>query len=160
MATEIERKFLLKTDAWRDSVIQSTEFHQGYLSSNAASSVRVRIEGEQANINVKGAVIGVARPEYEYSIPLQDAQELLTNLCEQPQVQKIRHIVPCQNSSGESLTWEIDEFLGDNQGLVVAEIELTHVDQAFPQPDWLGEEVSSDIRYYNSCLAKAPYNTW
>lgn len=165
---EIERKFLLLNDDWRSDVIQSTHFHQGYLSSNPKSSVRIRIEGDMANINIKSATIGMSRAEYEYAIPLAEAKQLLDTLCEQPQISKTRHIVAAhadtsaENSAenGAPLTWEIDEFHGDNAGLIVAEIELSDETQAFLKPAWLGQEVTDDIRYYNSCLAKHPYCEW
>ena len=155
MATEIERKFLLKNDLWRDSVVKYIFFKQGYLVGSEKASVRVRIEGEQANMNVKSATLGVTRKEYEYSIPLEDAQELLNNLCQQPLIEKIRHYVYVGDHE-----WEIDEFKGDNQGLIVAEIELKDEMEEFNKPEWLGQEVSHEKKYYNSLLAKQPYKNW
>ena len=155
MATEIERKFLLKDDSWRDSADNGVPFRQGYLLGSEHASVRVRIEGERANINIKSATLGVYRQEYEYPIPLDDARELLDTLCEKPQIEKVRHHLHLGDH-----TWEIDVFAGDNAGLVVAEIELGSEDEPFERPPWLGEEVSHDTRYYNVCLVKHPYCDW
>ncbi len=155
MATEIERKFLLKDDSWREAAGAGTRFRQGYLIGAEKASVRVRIEGERANINIKSATLGIERQEYEYPIPLTDAEELLDTLCEQPQIEKRRYHVPY----GDHL-WEVDVFAGDNVGLVVAEVELGAEDEAFEVPPWAGEEVSHDTRYYNVCLVKYPYSEW
>ncbi len=155
MATEIERKFLLKNDAWRDDVVKHIEFKQGYLVGSEKASVRIRIEGDKANINIKGATLGIVRSEFEYEIPLQDANELLDGLCDQPFIDKVRHYVYIGKHE-----WEIDEFKGENQGLVVAEIELADENEAFDKPLWLGDEVSSDKRYYNSMLVKNPFKNW
>ena len=155
MATEIERKFLLTSDSWRDDADAGTHFRQGYLIGAERASVRVRIEGERANINIKSATLGVERMEYEYPIPLVDAMELLDTLCEQPQIEKTRYHVPF----GDHL-WEVDVFAGDNEGLVVAEVELKSTDEAFAMPPRAGEEVSHDTRYYNVCLVKHPYKDW
>lgn len=155
MPVEIERKFLVVSDSWRDAVMRSVPFHQGYLSNNKQASVRVRVEGEQANINIKGMTIGVQRPEYEYPIPLDEAQTLLDTLCLRPTISKTRHYVTV-----EQYVWEVDEFHGDNAGLIVAEIELGAVDEAFTLPDWAGDEVSDQERYYNVCLIKHPYSQW
>lgn len=155
MATEIERKFLLRNDSWRDSADAGTRFRQGYLIGAERASVRVRIEGDAANINIKSATLGIERQEYEYSIPLADARELLDTLCEQPQIEKTRYHVPY----GDHL-WEVDVFAGANAGLVVAEVELKHADEPFAMPPWAGEEVSHDTRYYNVCLVKHPYCEW
>ncbi len=155
MATEIERKFLLRDESWRDIANSGTRFRQGYLIGAERASVRVRIEGEQANLNIKSATLGIHRQEFEYPIPLEEAEELLDTLCEQPQIIKTRYLVPY----GEH-TWEIDVFDGDNVGLVVAEVELAAEDEAFERPSWIGEEVSGDTRYYNVCLVKHPYKDW
>jgi len=155
MGTEIERKFLVSSDDWRRAADSGTAFRQGYLIGAKKASVRVRIEGEQANLNIKSATLGVRRMEYEYPIPLAEAQEMLDTLCEQPQIEKVRYRVPC-----EGHTWEIDVFAGENEGLVVAEIELQAEDEVFSRPAWLGEEVSGDTRYYNVCLVTHPYREW
>jgi adenylate cyclase len=155
MPLEIERKFLVKGDAWRAQTVRRTAMDQGYLSGEGGrASVRVRLEGEAARLNIKAAVLGTTRAEYEYAIPFEEAQEILRSLCV-GRVVKTRHYV----ESG-ALTWEIDEFHGDNQGLVVAEIELRHEAQTFDCPDWLGEEVTEDRRYYNHHLALHPYQSW
>ena len=155
MAIEIERKFLVVGNAWRSEVSKSVELGQGYLSQEAGrASVRVRVEADRATLNIKAAVVGSARAEYEYAIPLAEGRELLETLCI-GRLQKIRHYV-----ERDGVTWEIDEFLGDNAGLIVAEIELGRVDQAFPRPSWLGRELTEDRRYYNHHLALHPYRTW
>ena len=155
MAIEIERKFLLRDESWRDAADAGTRFRQGYIVGAERASVRVRIEGDRANLNIKSATLGIHRQEYEYPIPLQEAEELLDTLCEQPQISKTRYLVPYGNH-----TWEIDVFDGDNAGLVVAEVELESEDEPFERPPWLGEEVSGDTRYYNVCLVKHPYREW
>lgn len=155
MATEIERKFLVISDTWRLQVQRSEQFRQGYLSNNPTASVRIRIENDQANLNIKGMTIGVTRPEYEYAIPLQDAQELLSTLCLPPLIEKTRHYI---DYAGK--VWEVDEFHGDNQGLVVAEVELNEANEAFELPDWAGKEVSHEPRYYNVRLTQYPYRQW
>ena len=155
MAIEIERKFLLKSADWRTQVSQHSSIRQGYLSRDAQSAVRIRISDSKANINIKSTRDGVYRLEYEYDIPLQDAEELLKLVAHRPLIEKIRHIVHWGDHR-----WEIDEFFGDNDGLVVAEVELADVDEVFERPPWLGEEVSTDARYYNSNLSKVPYHSW
>jgi len=155
MAIEIEKKFLLRNDDWRQQADAGTAFKQGYLLGSDKASVRVRIEGEQANINIKSATLGITRQEFEYTIPLNDAEELLASLCEKPLIEKTRYHVTHDNH-----LWEIDVFEGDNAGLVVAEIELKAEDENFFKPDWLGNEVSDDHRYYNVCLVKHPFCDW
>lgn len=155
MGTEIERKFLLRDESWRQAADEGTPFRQGYLIGAEKASVRVRIEGERANLNIKSATLGVYRQEYEYPIPLADAEELLDTLCERPQIEKTRYLV----RHGDH-TWEIDVFAGDNEGLVVAEVELESEDESFELPAWAGDEVSGDSRYYNVCLVKHPYREW
>jgi adenylate cyclase len=155
MATEIERKFLLKDDSWQTHADQGTPYSQGYLVGSKHASVRVRLEGEHAFINIKSATIDITRQEFEYEIPVNDANELLETLCEKPLISKTRYHV-----NYDKHTWEIDVFAGDNEGLVVAEIELKDKDEAFTKPGWLGEEVSDDIRYYNVNLVKHPFKDW
>ncbi len=155
MPIEIERKFLLHDDSWRLKADAGTVMRQGYLSNNSKSSIRVRIEGEQANLNIKSSTPGTVRSEYEYAIPVCDAEELLANLCHESIIEKIRYHV---EFSG--FIWEIDVFSGANMGLVVAEIELSEIGQNFFRPAWLGCEVSDEIRYYNSHLAGYPYLDW
>lgn len=153
MGVEIERKFLLASDAWRAGAV-GTEYRQGYLSRDPARTVRVRVAGEQAFLTIKGRNEGISRAEFEYAIPLADALALLP-LCEGPLIEKVRYRIP----QGD-LCWEIDEFLGQNAGLTVAEIELPTADTPFERPAWLGYEVSGDPRYYNSSLSKTPYSEW
>lgn len=152
MATEIERKFLVVGTKWR----QGTEvpFSQGYLNRDKERTVRVRIAGKVAFLTVKGITTGATRSEFEYQIPVADAEHLL-KLSDGPVVEKVRRVIEHEGS-----TWEIDEFLGENAGLVVAEIELEAEGQAFTKPEWLGREVTDDPRYFNSSLATHPYSRW
>lgn len=161
MGIEIERKFLVVGDGWREAAHEATRMAQGYLNDAVAvadgrehCSVRVRIAGEQAFLNIKSREIGPSRQEFEYPLPLADARALLSMSCG-GRIDKIRHYV----KEGEHL-WEVDEFLGDNFGLIVAEIELGSVDESFPLPDWAGIEVTELSRYYNLSLAKYPYKHW
>jgi adenylate cyclase len=155
MAHEIEHKFLVRDDSWRKEVYRSVPMQQGYLVSDKTCSVRIRIAGATAHLNIKSGTLGVSRSEYEYEIPLADARELLDQLCRQPLLEKTRHCVRYGNH-----VWEVDVFDGDNAGLVVAEVELETLGEAFERPLWLGEEVSHDPRYYNSQLAMHPYKDW
>lgn len=154
MGIEIERKFLVKDDGWRGQAMQATHFSQGYLSRDPARTVRVRIAGPQAFLTIKGATTGATRAEFEYAVPVEDARQLLA-MSDGPVVEKVRHLCVV-----DGLTWEVDEFLGANAGLVVAEIELVSEDQAFTRPAWLGDEVTGDARYANARLAVAPFTTW
>ncbi len=155
MAKEIEHKFLVANDNWRNAVYKSSQYKQGYLSSQPTSSIRVRISDEHAWLNIKSATVGTERLEFEYEIPLVDAQEIINTLCSKPLVEKIRHFVLFG-----SHTWEIDEFSGENAGLIVAEIELPAAGEFFSKPDWLGDEVTYDLRYYNNNLINNPFNKW
>ena len=155
MGTEIERKFLLKSDAWRNEVTESTRLVQGYLLRGDKSAVRVRIKDDVAELNIKHTQDGINRLEYEYEIPLADAREILDEVAQKPLIDKTRHHVV-----HDGHLWEIDEFHGENAGLVVAEIELARADEPFKKPAWLGQEVSLDQRYYNSNLSKLPYTQW
>jgi len=155
MATEIERKFLVKDDRWRAMADAGTAYRQGYLIGSERASVRVRIEGDVARLNIKSATLGISRQEYEYSIPLADAAALLDTLCEKPLVEKTRHHV-----SFAGRIWEVDVFGGDNAGLVVAEVELEAEDAPLQSPPWVGREVSHEPRYYNVCLVRHPYKDW
>lgn len=154
MGLEIERKFLVRDLRWK-SLAQGVLLRQGYLSSTPERVVRVRIEGDRALLTVKGRNIGAARGEWEYPIPLFDAQTFLDELCERPIIEKLRYRIPWHG-----LVWEVDEFLGENAGLVVAEVELHTVDQSFDKPEWVGEEVTEDARYYNANLLRHPYSKW
>lgn len=160
MGIEIERKFLLKNDDWKELVSTSKYFKQGYLvpatnNDLAKSSVRIRIEGDNANVNIKSMTLSISRQEYEYAIPLEDANKMLNELCEQPLIEKTRHIVKYEDHE-----WEVDVFAGENEGLVVAEIELQKEDEDFSIPDWIGEEVSDQTKYYNVNLIHNPYSSW
>jgi adenylate cyclase len=154
MGKEIERKFLLANDAWRENA-QGLLFRQGYITSKPGQTVRVRTCNNSGFLTIKGKSTGITRLEFEYPIPLDDANSLLDQLCEQPILDKIRYLVDYKG-----FTWEIDEFLGDNAGLLVAEIELEAENQPFPKPPWIGKEVSGDMRYFNSSLIRNPYKYW
>ena len=153
MGIEIERKFLVVGEAWRQG-LSPERLSQGYLNRDKQRTVRVRIAGQQAWLTIKGESRGATRAEFEYPIPVADARQMLA-LADGPCIEKIRWRV-----SHGGMLWEIDEFLGENAGLVVAEIELESEDQAFERPDWLGEEVTADTRYFNSSLAKQPFSRW
>jgi adenylate cyclase len=155
MTIEVEHKFLIANDNWRKHITKSIKYRQGYLSSLATNSIRVRISDDHAWLNIKSATIGTYRHEYEYEIPLSDANEILNNLCKKPLIEKTRHFV-----THDTNIWEIDEFEGENKGLIVAEIELSEIGQPFSKPDWLGKEVTYDLRYYNNNLASHPYSEW
>lgn len=153
MGIEIERKFLVKGETWR-SLGQGVAFTQGYLAGSDQAIVRVRIAGDAAYLTVKGKVQNLTRQEFEYEIPVVEAQAIL-RLCHPRIVEKTRYKIYLQN-----LTWEVDEFVGANQGLVIAEVELTSPDQPISLPEWIAQEVSDDPRYFNSYLAQHPYTTW
>lgn len=155
MAVEIEHKFLVSDERWRAQVQSSSRFVQGYLSRCPERTVRVRVAGDHAWLTIKGKSCGSRRAEYEYEIPAPDALEMLETLCERPLLEKWRHRIAVAGH-----VWEIDEFLGDNRGLVVAEIELEQVGEPFFRPDWLGAEVTDDHRYANASLVRHPYSQW
>jgi len=152
MGIEIERKYLVIGEDWKQAPGQ--RYSQGYLNRDPARTVRVRVVGSQAWLTIKGRNQGATRAEFEYEIPVADGQQLLS-LCEGPLIDKIRRLVP-----HAGMSWEVDEFLGENAGLVVAEIELSTSDQAFEAPPWLGAEVTEDPRYFNSQLAQHPFSRW
>lgn len=154
MGIEIERKFLVKGDDWKKQG-KGQLYQQGYLSSHPDRTVRVRIVGDSGYLTIKGKTVGAIRPEYEYPIPYPDAQSMLDNLCEKPVIQKIRYRIPY-----EGLVWEVDEFQGENLGLVVAEVELKDEQQTVVCPDWVGREVTNDASYYNANLIKNPFSRW
>lgn len=162
MATEIERKFLVVNESWRSAVSESIAMAQGYLNDLQAvesgamkSSIRARIEGDVAKLNIKSGERGVERQEFEYDIPVAEARSLL-RLAVGGLVEKTRHVIP----AGNGLKWEIDEFAGDNAGLIVAEIELPSTDHPVVLPSWAGREVTDEIRFYNLSLADYPYRDW
>ena len=152
MPIEIEHKFLVTGTEWRQG--NGVRISQGYLNRDKERTVRIRVSGAEAFITIKGASKGASRAEFEYPIPLADAAELL-KLCDGPIVEKTRYIFPYIGHK-----WEVDEFLGENAGLVVAEIELESEDQAFERPNWVGQDVTSDPRYLNANLATNPYSQW
>ena len=154
MGKEIERKFLVIGEAWR-GLAQGTLYRQGYLNSAKERTVRVRTVGDKAVLTIKGLTVGASRVEYEYEIPFEDGNFLLDNLAEKPIIEKKRYRIP----QGK-FVWEIDEFFGENQGLIVAEIELESEDEAFDRPEWAGQEVTGDPRYFNSNLIRHPYTRW
>lgn len=153
MGVEIERKFLVVGESWRNAA-DPTRYRQGYLNSAKHRTVRVRIAGGAAHLTVKGPSTGATRAEFEYAIPVVEAESLL-ELCETPLIEKLRRRIPFQD-----LVWEVDEFLGPNRGLVIAEVELEHEDQSIILPDWIGREVTGDPAYFNSNLVNAPYQSW
>jgi CYTH domain-containing protein len=152
MPIEIERKFLVIGTEWRQA--GAVRLSQGYLNRDKERTVRVRLAGDRAFVTIKGITEGATRAEFEYEIPVDDAEQLL-NLCDGPPIEKLRHTI-----EHEGLKWEVDEFMGDNAGLVIAEVELQSEDQAFQRPSWLGKEVTDDERYCNSNLAVCPYSSW
>lgn len=161
MPLEIERKYRVTGEAWRAQAHQVIPMAQGYLNDSASldsgaqkASVRVRIQGEQVFLNLKSREIGHTRQEFDYPIPVDEARDLLA-LCVGGLIDKRRHLV-----RHGGLLWEVDEFLGDNAGLVVAEVELEHAEQAIDLPEWAGEEVTDEVRYYNLALAARPYSQW
>lgn len=159
MGIEIERKFLLKNDNWKSLVTATLRIKQGYLQSgletSQKSSVRIRTSNQLANINVKSVDLNIVRQEFEYDIPLPDAEQMLATLCGDVIIEKTRYEVPYA-----SHLWEVDVFAGSNAGLQIAEIELGSVEEAFERPDWVGDEVSGDERYYNIYLLNTPYSMW
>lgn len=154
MATEIERKFLVKGDEWRSLAVGNV-YRQGYICSDKERSVRVRIIGKEAYLTIKGPSVRNSRAEFEYPIPLEDARQLLDTLCKPPFIEKTRYKIKWGD-----LIWEIDEFDGENQGLIVAEVELTDENQVVELPEWIGEEVSHDPRYFNVNLSTHPFSRW
>jgi adenylate cyclase len=154
MGTEIERKYLVKGDAW-GALAEGAHYRQGYLNSDKERTVRIRSTGDRAYITIKGLTVGASRLEYEYEIPVADGNAMLDVLAERPLIEKKRYKIP-----HGGVTIEVDEFLGENAGLVVAEVELTSEEQAFDKPAWLGEEVTGDPKYYNANLIRHPYSKW
>jgi adenylate cyclase len=154
MGTEIERKYLLRNDLWREGA-SGTMYRQGYLNSVKERTVRIRTVGDKAFLTIKGITVGATRAEYEYPIPTDDCNAMLDALAEKPLIEKKRYKI-----KHGGLIWEIDEFFGDNKGLIVAEVELQSESQSFSKPDWVGEEVSGDPRYFNSNLIKHPFTKW
>lgn len=154
MATEIERKFLLKKLTFKEKAASKKHYSQGYIEGSLNATVRIRTVEDKAYITIKGHIVGISRDEYEYEIPLEDAQQMQDRLCGE-KVEKIRYIV-----WHEGKRWEIDEFLGTNKGLFIAELELKSEEESFSIPEWIGEEVTSDYRFRNSYLSREPFSTW
>lgn len=154
MGKEIEKKFLLKNDNWRH-LASGESYRQGYLSSAKEATVRVRTIRDRGILTIKGPTSGASRLEYEYDIPIHEANEMLDQLCEKPLIEKSRYKIPYKG-----FTWEVDEFKGENAGLAFAEIELEDEQQNFEKPDWIGEEVTGDSRYYNANLVGYPFSKW
>jgi adenylate cyclase len=155
MPIEIERKFLVVNDNWKAQVESRASLKQGYLASQSNATIRVRVADGRAQLNIKGPTRGISRLEYEYDIPPRDAEEILDRLAEGAVIEKERYKVRCGGH-----VWDLDVFQGDNAGLVVAEVELASEAEHFEMPDWAGEEVSGDARYYNASLVKHPFTCW
>ena len=157
MPVEIERKFLLRNDSWRQSAVSCSLLCQAYahFQENPHLTFRIRLADDQAFLTLKGPVSGCSRREFEYPIPQQDAKTILKEFCEGGHIEKYRYRIPAGNR-----VWEIDEFLGKNAGLIMAEIELETPDEPFERPDWLGREVTGEVRFYNSHLLEYPYQKW
>ncbi len=154
MGKEIERRFLVQGETWR-GLADGVEFRQGFLSTVKERVVRVRIAGGKGTLTIKGLTRGVSKLEFEYEIPLDEARSLLEALCQRPLIEKTRYRIPHRG-----LIWEVDEFIGDNRGLILAEVELQSEDQTIDPPPWIGEEISSDPRYFNSNLVQKPFSQW
>ncbi len=154
MGIEIERKFLVSGDGWREGA-RGVVIRQGYLCSRGDTLVRVRTCGDDAFLTIKGDNSGIARVEFEYPVPAADAAAMLDRLCQRPLIEKTRYAVEF-----EGLEWVVDDFAGDNAGLIVAEVELADVDQAVPLPPWIGREVTLDPRFLNVNLASRPFTRW
>jgi adenylate cyclase len=154
MPREIERKYLVRNDGWRP-VGAGIRYRQGYLSTDPGRSVRVRVGAGAGFLTIKGPLVGMTRQEYEYPIPVEEANEMLDSLCLKPIIEKTRYLI---EHAGRQ--WEVDEFEGENAGLVIAEVELECANQRITLPDWVGEEVTDDLRYYNASLRTYPFVKW
>lgn len=154
MGKEIERKFLVQNTNFKE-LANPVRLYQGFLNTDKERVVRIRVVGEKGLVTIKGITLNVSRAEYEYEIPKQDALEMLNNLCVQPIIEKDRYTIPF-----DDLIWEVDVFKNENEGLVIAEIELEFEDQHFEKPNWIGKEVTFHTKYYNSSLVKFPYKSW
>jgi adenylate cyclase len=155
MGVEIERKFLVNHDKWKQlNKPEGVVFKQGYIANSSGTTIRIRIAGDEAFLTIKGITSGISRKEYEYQVPVADANEMLQNFASS-WIEKKRHFINHANH-----LWEVDEFSGDNNGLLMAEIELNDENEQFELPDWLMEEVSGDSRYFNSNLSINPFNKW
>ena len=155
MGVEVERKFLVVDDSWRSAVTSQTRIVQGYIAQTGTATVRVRVRGERGFLTLKGNSVGIARSEFEYEVPVQDALEMLDELAQGSAIDKVRHLVTVGGH-----VWEVDVFAGENAPLVMAEVELANADEDFDRPDWAGQDVSDDARYFNVNLARDPYSHW
>lgn len=155
MGTEIERKFLVRGESWREDVTEHRRIAQGYIAHTDNATVRVRVAGQRATLTLKGTSHGISRSEFEYEIPVDDGLRMLAELTSGPVIDKVRHLVPVGGH-----TWEVDVFAGDNDGLVMAEVELHSAEEEFELPAWAGTEVSNDDRFYNVNLAARPFGEW
>ncbi|WP_428634748.1 CYTH domain-containing protein [Sedimenticola sp.] len=155
MALEIERKFIVINDKWKSGVVSESVLKQAYIANQPNATVRIRVANGLAHLNIKSATTGISRAEFEYPIPLADAEQMLQQIALQPFIDKTRYQVKWGNH-----TWDLDLFAGENRGLVMAEVELSSEDESFELPPWAGDEVSGDPRYYNSNLVKHPYSQW
>ena len=153
MGIEIERKYLVKGNQWKN-LAEGVLYRQGYIATVGKQTVRVRVIGDRGYLTIKGPNIGTVRSEFEYPIPVTDAEEMLNTLCDRPLIEKIRYKIPYGD-----LVWEVDEFLGDNAGLIIAEVELSSPDREVTLPDWIDRQVT-DAKYFNSNLTKYPYSQW
>ncbi|MBQ0056120.1 MAG: CYTH domain-containing protein [Bacteroidales bacterium] len=170
MGKEIERKFLVESTAFvQEAPNTATDctnckrYHQGYIPTLNGMTVRIRIAGDKGYVTLKDHAVGFTRHEFEYEIPVDDARQMLGLMCEGPQIEKVRYVIPASQHEGDfsaGLKWEVDVFRGDNEGLIVAEIEVPSEDTEFDRPSWLGNEVTGDKRYYNSHLCRHPYKEW
>ena len=154
LGIEIERKYLVKSNEWQSLGIRKL-YQQGYLLIDINRTIRIRTIKDRGFVTIKGASVGISRSEFEYEIPIEDARFMLTNFCEKPIIEKYRTKIEILD-----LIWEVDEFIGENEGLIIAEVELKNENQKIILPDWVGEEVSGNLRYNNSYLVKHPYKTW
>lgn len=171
MGKEIERKYLVCSNQFIQEAADScgsascpdkagTFYRQGYIPTLNGMTVRIRIAGEKAFTTFKDHAVGFSRHEFEYEIPVEDAQQMLELMCEKPQIEKRRYVIPTTSVDGQPLHWEVDVFEGDNQGLIVAEIEVPSEDTEYPLPSWIGDEVTGQKKYYNSHLIQNPYKKW
>lgn len=154
MSIEIERKFLVKNDRWRH-LGEGVTYRQGYLSVDIERTVRVRAAGNKGFLTIKGKTTNAARDEFEYNIPVKEANKMLDVLCKRPLIEKTRYEIII-----DDLIWEVDEFWGENEGLIIAEVELQDINQKIKLPEWIGEEVTSDPAYYNANLMQNPFSAW
>jgi adenylate cyclase len=155
MGREVERKYLVTDDRWRQRVGPGAHYRQGYLCADPQRSVRVRLAANEAALTIKGNVEGAARDEFEYPIPAADANQILERLCIKPIIEKTRYEIQFGG-----VKWQVDEFAGENEGLVIAEVETSKAPEEIPKPEWLGEDVTDDPRYSNVNLVKQPYSRW